>query len=249
MKVVNFFYKTGIDITKDKDMFDFLKQHFTYYTGNSWNGLESIANNVKIHRLNLDGDCWKALAFLEADEYFEVNDMLAYWEENNPGYSAGFNGRSGGYLVLYNKDNFRSVLPEFITGCYDYEDYKNYCKEYYGSVSANRADLIEIVKIVQSFDKLCDEIRSYVNELSLKSFEKEKIEEAVDIFNFRYKDDLEFCKFQQLTVNEKGEVDTTEISKVRALLETFIRVVDTLIADTSYTIKLNMDNLLSIVEK
>ena len=31
------FYKTGVDITNDKQMFNFLKDHFTYPTMNSWN--------------------------------------------------------------------------------------------------------------------------------------------------------------------------------------------------------------------
>ena len=42
------FYKKGIDITNAKQMFEFLKGHYMYDTMNSWNGLKSIANNVKI---------------------------------------------------------------------------------------------------------------------------------------------------------------------------------------------------------
>ena len=30
------FYKTGVDITNEKQMFNFLKGHTTYYTANSW---------------------------------------------------------------------------------------------------------------------------------------------------------------------------------------------------------------------
>ena len=50
------FYKTGVDITKEKSMWHFLKNHFTYSTMNSWNGMKSIAHNVKLYNLKLDGD-------------------------------------------------------------------------------------------------------------------------------------------------------------------------------------------------
>ena len=74
------FYKKGIDITNDKQMFNFLKDHYTYSTMNSWNGLHSIANNVKIYKLNLSGDCYNALALLQADDYFTINMMIEDWE-------------------------------------------------------------------------------------------------------------------------------------------------------------------------
>ena len=46
------FYKTGIDITNDKQMFNFLKNHFEYWTMNSWNRLSSVANKVKLYDLD-----------------------------------------------------------------------------------------------------------------------------------------------------------------------------------------------------
>ena len=49
------FYKKGLDISNTKEMFEFLKGHFTYDTMNTPSGLKSIANNVKIYNLNLDG--------------------------------------------------------------------------------------------------------------------------------------------------------------------------------------------------
>ena len=42
------FYKTGVDITNDRQMFEFLKGHFEYHTMSSWNRLYSIANDVKM---------------------------------------------------------------------------------------------------------------------------------------------------------------------------------------------------------
>lgn len=35
------FYKK-INMNNNKEMFEFLKEHFTYWTMNSWNGLKSI---------------------------------------------------------------------------------------------------------------------------------------------------------------------------------------------------------------
>jgi len=70
------FYKKGVDITNDRQMFYFIKNHFTYYTMNSWNGLQSIANNVKLHRLQLQGDWTVAYNLLNNGEYETVNDFI-----------------------------------------------------------------------------------------------------------------------------------------------------------------------------
>lgn len=217
------FYIKGIDITNDKQMFNFLKGHFQYYTMNSWNRSKSIAHNVKIYNLHLSGDQWTALSFLQDDDYFVVNMMIEDWEAEHPGYKVGFNGRSGGYLVLYSADNCRCVLPEDVDDSETYEDYKSYCREYYGSVKANRRDLVETVKLVQDFDRLCDDLRDYVDELSKKNFMIEALKESVERFNDQYADDLELVGFDPLTV-ELDKVDISEISTLQSLYEAFIRV-------------------------
>ena len=216
------FYKTGVDITNDKSMFNFLHDHFTYDTLSSWNCLKSIANNVKVHHLGLDGDEWIALAILEDEEYDSINWMIRDWEDEHNGYKVGFNGRSGGYLVLYNDNNNGNVLPDHIAD-YDYEDYKQYCKDYEGSVRGNRYELRELTKLVQDFDKLCDELRSYVNELSKVDYTKVSAESAVDVFNSNYDSDLEFCGFNYLSVNEEGKVYIGELKQMNSLLEIFTR--------------------------
>ena len=223
---MNYFYKKGIDITNDKQMFNFLKDHFTYYTMNSWNGLNSIANNVKVYNLKLDGDCYAVLDFLNNEEYFSINCMIEDWELDHPGYSVGFNGRSGGYLVLYNSDNNRSVLPDDVYSSDDYEEYKAYCKDYYGSVKANRRDLVEAVKIVQSFDKLCDDLRDYCNELSVKDFTKEAMQEAVEQFNDYYQNDLAHLDMDELVCKEDGSVYVGQICEFKSLYEAFRRIAD-----------------------
>ena len=218
------FYTKGIDITNDKQMFNFLKNHFQYYITN---GIETIANNVKIYNLKLSGDCWTALTFLQDDDYFAVNMMIEDWEAEHPGYKAGFSGRSGGYLVLYSAvDSYcRSVLPDEVDDCETYDDYKSYCREYYGSVKANHWDLVKTVKLVQDFDKLCDEIRDYVDDLSNRNFLIDAMEDSVERFNEQYAEDLERLGFDTLHV-EFDKVDISEINQVVSLYEAFIRVAD-----------------------
>lgn len=219
------FYTKGIDITNDKSMFNFIAKHPTYYTMNSWNGTSSIAHNVKLYNLDLDGDWPRALAHLESGEYDTIRFMIEDWEREHPCYRVCFNGRSNGYLVLYSKENFRSVIPDTLD--YEtYEDYKAAMRNWYGSVKANRDELVNFVKLVQAFDRLCDEIRDYVNELSMLSYEKEEMQKIVETFNLEYSSDLELLGFEELEVNEAGEVDITEIYTLQCLAEAFQKLAD-----------------------
>jgi hypothetical protein len=239
------FYVSGIDISSDKQMFNFLKDHFQYYTMNSWNRLKSIAHNVKIYNLKLSGDHWTALTFLQDDDYFVVNMMIEDWEAEHPGYKVGFNGRSGGYLVLYSDSSNCCVLPEDVDECESYEEYKRYCREYYGSVKANRWDLIRTVKLVQDFDRLCDEIRDYVDDLSNRNFLIEAMKESVERFNEQYAEDLEYLEFEPLAV-ELDKVDISEISQVVSLYEAFIRVASK--RDLGYRIERDADYVYYVVD-
>lgn len=230
------FYTKGVDVTKDKSMFNFIAGHPTYYTMNSWNRNRSIAHNVKLYNLNLEGDWTRALAHLESGEYDTINWMIQDWEREHPSYRVGFNGRSGGYLVLFNKVGSHSVIPESLD--YEtYEDYKADMRDYYGSVRANRDELVEFVRLVQAFDRLCDEIREYVNDLSKLSYEKEEMFKIVDQFNDTYADDLELLGFDYLEVNEAGEVDVTDIYTLQSLAEAFQRLADR--KDIGYRLVLN----------
>ena len=218
------FYKTGIDITNDKQMFNFLKNHFEYSTMNSWNRLSSIANNVKLYNLDLSGDWNVALSMLENGEYETLSWVIRGWERANPGYSVYFNGRNGGYLVLTNERSATSILPDSILDNDTYEDYKEWCRDEYGSVRANRAELVEYTKLVQSFDRLCDELRAYCDGLSNLNFEIVEMEKAVNDFNEDYADDLEAMEFDELHCDSEGIVDISEISMLKSLYEAFIRM-------------------------
>jgi NAD-specific glutamate dehydrogenase len=99
------------------------------------------------------------------------------------------------------------------------------CREYFGSVKAARYKLVEMVKLVQDFDKLCDQLRDYVNELSVKDFAREALEEVVDRFNSNYYDDLSYLGFSELVV-ENGKVNISEIRQLDCLYEAFCRVAN-----------------------
>lgn len=219
------FYTKGIDITKDKSMFNFIANHPTYFTMNSWNGTRSIAHNVKLYKLGLEGDWTVALAHLESGEYNTIHFMIEDWERAHPLYKVCFNGRSNGYLVLYNKDSCRSAIPDDLD-YRTYEDYKADMRDYYGSVKANRGELVQFVRLVQDFDKLCDEIKDFVNELSKMKYEVEEMHKIVEEFNNDYANDLELLGFDYLRVNEAGEVDISEIYTLQCLAEAFQRLAD-----------------------
>lgn len=220
------FYKTGVDITNDKQMFNFLKAHFTYPTMNSWNYQYSIANNVKLYNLGLSGNWCTALQLLECGEYVAIDMMLNDWMAEHPGFEVYFNGRSSGYLVLKSAENNSYVLPEDISESEDYDEYKRYCREFYGSVRANRDDLVFYTKLVQDFDKLCDELRDYCDELSNLNFEAIEMEKAVVAFNERYEEELSILDFRPLECDEEGKVDVEQIAVMLSLFEAFTQIAD-----------------------
>lgn len=78
-----------------------------YDTMNSWNGNKSLAYNLKVYnviRPELRGRAYEILADENlADEVFREIGFLIddFTADTGHEYTAGFNGRSGGYLVLY----------------------------------------------------------------------------------------------------------------------------------------------------
>ena len=148
------FYKK-VNKNNNKEMFEFLKEHFKYSTMNYWNNLWSIANNVKIYKLGLD---WEILDILQVDNYFTLNTMIEDWEIMHPGYEVGFNGRSCGYLVLCNNNNNSSVLDYYVDTNDNYEDFKEDIQNNYGGLKWYKDTLREQVELVQDFDKLCDDL-------------------------------------------------------------------------------------------
>ena len=187
------FYKTGVDIANTKSMWEFLHNHFTYYTMNSWN----IANNVKLYNLKLTGDWTKVMRYLfdEADSgclQMYIEDEIRAFEDANPYYKIFFSGRSGGYLVLCTSNNNDSVLPS----CLDYNSYEEFKEDVKAGWNGYRVsdfdrELRDAVEIVREFDKLCDRLRDLVNDFSKRSFDVDKLENALVRFGDEYCDDLE----------------------------------------------------------
>lgn len=79
-------------------------QRMRYYTMNSWNLSKSLAYNLKIYNVinnNLQDACYD---LMNVDFFYEdyINPLIEDFESKyNYEWQAGFNGRSGGYLVLY----------------------------------------------------------------------------------------------------------------------------------------------------
>lgn len=97
-------FSKKVDLRSRKAMVDFLTNHFRYDTMNSWNYSSSYAHCVKVHSLGLTGEqVDKAYELLDMTEaYDNINWLLEeFAKEHNYAWQVGFNGRSGGYLVLY----------------------------------------------------------------------------------------------------------------------------------------------------
>ena len=75
-----------------------------YNTMNSWNNATAPAYNLKVYNV-IDNDLQdKVYEMIQTDDFYdEISYMICEFDiEHSYEYQAGFNGRSGGYLVLYN---------------------------------------------------------------------------------------------------------------------------------------------------
>ena len=100
------YFSQTVDKRSRKELTDFLQNHSRYDTMSSWNNSTSYAHNIKINRLGLTREQTNAAyEMLDTDFWDEgglncvIEDFTA---EQNGYYTIGNNGRSGGYLVLYN---------------------------------------------------------------------------------------------------------------------------------------------------
>lgn len=75
-----------------------------YWTMSSWNQSSAPAYDLKVPNV-IDNDLQdKVFELMEAEGFYdEINDLIEDFNRSTDYvYQAGFNGRSGGYLVLYN---------------------------------------------------------------------------------------------------------------------------------------------------
>lgn len=222
------FYKKNVDICSTKSMWNFLKDHFTYYTHNTWNGRESIANNVKLYKLNLDGDWTVILKYLTDSgdcgclQDLIEGEIMAFNEEHYPNYTACFNGRSNGYLVLYDTENRESVLPDCVTAYSTYEDFKEDVKAYWNcyKVSDFNDELRDAVELVRDFDRLCDRLRDIVNEYSTRSFNSDKLLDAIERFENEYYGDLDLLDLEGPTM-DGDKIRLNDIKDYNAFMHCF----------------------------
>lgn len=86
-------------------MIAYLVGHFRYDTMNSWNASTSYAAKVKIQHLTFPNNEVRNRAYdlLQTDEAFDnVRFIMQQFDEDHDyEWQVGFNGRSGGYIVLY----------------------------------------------------------------------------------------------------------------------------------------------------
>jgi hypothetical protein len=101
-------------------MTEFLAGHFRYPTMNSWNRATSYACNLKVHRLGFESDVVDKLFNLIQTEEFhdEMNELKhEFGATHRFNWQAGMNGRSGGYLVLYQGAREPSGYKSYCTHC------------------------------------------------------------------------------------------------------------------------------------
>lgn len=113
------FYKK-VDLRSRKAMTKFLEGHFRYDTANGCNRSTSYANNLKINNLGFTNEQEeKLLDMLDcAEAYDNINDKIwKFGYDHDWRWQAVFNGRSGGYLVLYRGGWKPGEYKSFCTSC------------------------------------------------------------------------------------------------------------------------------------
>ena len=109
-----------VDLRNRAEMTGFLKNHFRYFTMNSWNRSTSYACNLKIHRLGLEAEYESKLyEMLGTQEFYYAQHMLLdeFGRQHEYRWQAGMNGRNSGYLVLYQGELKPSGYRSFCTEC------------------------------------------------------------------------------------------------------------------------------------
>ena len=109
-----------VDRRSRRAMVEYLGNHFRYDTMNSWNNPTSYACNMKIYNLGLEQHTAdKLYDLIQTDGFYHTISDLIYdfSAAHNFMWQAGFNGRSGGYLVLYRGGRKPSGYKSYCAGC------------------------------------------------------------------------------------------------------------------------------------
>ena len=113
-------FSKRVDKRSREEMTTYLAGHFRYNTMNSWNRSTSYACNMKLYNLGLDRDTENKLwDLIEVPEFYDrLNELIEeFGRRHNYLWQAGWNGCSGGYLVLYQGGTKRSEYRSFCTRC------------------------------------------------------------------------------------------------------------------------------------
>ena len=153
-----------------------------------------------------------------------IDDEIKAFEEKYPWTHVFFNGRSGGYLVLGTKNNNGSVLPDCVTDYETYEDFKEDVKSGWNGYNVSDFDreLRDTVEIVREFDKLCDRLRDLVNAYSKRSFDVDKLEQALEWFDNEYGDDLVVLELTG-PILEDDRIKLNDIASFNSFMTCFIK--------------------------
>jgi hypothetical protein len=145
-------FRKELDMEDPEELQEFIKGHERYNLMNSWNRCTSYANCVKISHLPLTHDqASKAYELIDCEDFwFPINDLMREWAiERKHEWSVGFNGRSGGYIVLYKggmKDGRPFTWPgKSVDEELDFEGWE-------------LVDFQDKAKFILEFDLLCDTI-------------------------------------------------------------------------------------------
>jgi ribosomal protein S27AE len=202
------FFERKVDRRCRKAMAEYLAGHHRYSTMNSWNGMTSYANCVKVTRLGLTrAQLDKAFEILETDFWVEIEWPIQDFTFEMKGWTIGTNGRSDGYLVLYRASieetghksfcpqcgqrNFRAVTAEYST-CgvcggkrVDFDTPPKTLNVLARSVDQDEdfadwsmEDLRARVDLIRRFDRACDEVRAAFIDLCERA---QVVEETVSV--------------------------------------------------------------------
>ena len=113
-------FSQRVDKRSRAEMTAYLSGHFRDNTMNSWNRSTSYACNMKLYKLGLDQETEDKLwDMIQVPEFYEwLNERIEdfNWQHNYL-WQAGWNGRSGGYLVLYQGGTKPSGYRSYCTKC------------------------------------------------------------------------------------------------------------------------------------
>lgn len=113
-------FSRRVDKRSRAEMTAYLSGHFRDNTMNSWNRSTSYACNMKLYKLGLDQETEDKLwDMIQVPEFYErLNERIEdfNWQHNYL-WQAGWNGRSGGYLVLYQGGTKPSGYRSYCTKC------------------------------------------------------------------------------------------------------------------------------------